>query len=316
MTPRKDGMRAARLDVVEHRHRRLTLVSGMATRRPTVPAAPRAESSVPVVPERRVSVRHDVRARLARARAFERTAPEEWGFKLSTAMRLFTVTGWAYRYYFRTQCFGIERLPRGAVMLIANHGSHVLAWDGANIITACLLEANPPRLVHGMAHHRLMKLPIIGRHARQIGAADGRRETAVRMLRGGSAVLAFPEGMKALHRSFKERYKVLPFGHGFVHAALAADAPIVPVAVIGAEEEAPTLANPSWLRRALGTPTAGISPTLFVPLPVRYRLHFGQAYRPTGPATEANVAAHVEHLHRTLQSMVDRGRADRSHVFY
>jgi 1-acyl-sn-glycerol-3-phosphate acyltransferase len=262
------------------------------------------------------SVRHEVRARLARARALERTPPEEWGFKLATATRLFTLTGLAYRHYFRTQCFGIERLPRGPVLLIANHGSHVLAWDGANIITACLLDANPPRLVHGMAHHRLMKLPIIGRHARCIGAVDGRRETAVRMLRGGGAVLAFPEGVKALHRSFRERYQLLPFGRGFVHVALAADAPIVPVAAIGAEEEAPTVANPHWLRRVLGTPTAALSPTLFVPLPVRYRLHFGEPYRPTGPATDANVARHVEHLHGTLQSLVAQGRAERSHVFF
>jgi 1-acyl-sn-glycerol-3-phosphate acyltransferase len=262
------------------------------------------------------SVRHEVRARLARARAFERMPPEEWGFSLATATRLFTFTGFAYRYYFRTQCFGLERLPRGAVMLIANHGSHLLAWDGANIITACLLDANPPRLVHGMAHHRLMKLPIIGRHARQIGAVDGRRETCIRMLRSGGAVLAFPEGIKALHRTYRERYRVLPFGHGFVHAALAAKAPIVPVAVIGAEEEAPTVANPSWLRRMLGTPTAGLSPTLFVPLPVRYRLHFGDPFRPDGPATDSNVADQVEHLRGTLQSLVDRGRAERSHVFY
>lgn len=257
-----------------------------------------------------------MRAKLVRATRLERTDPEEWGFSGRTAARLFTVTALAYRYYFRTQCFGLENLPRGPIMLVANHGSHALAWDGANIVTACLLDAEPPRLVHGMADHRLMELPILSWSARRIGAVDGTRETAVRMLRSGAVVLAFPEGTKAVRRRFRDRYRLLPFGHGFVHAAMAARAPIVPVAVIGAEEEAPTIANPSWLRKLLGTPTAGISPTLFVPLPVRYRLHFGEAYRPEGPTTERNVTAHVEHVHGALQALIDRGRAERPHVFF
>src|SRR5216683_2888513 len=50
----------------------------------------------------------------------------------------------------------LEAIPSGPVLLVANHGSHVLAWDGAMIVTACLLEAEPPRLVHGMGDHRLM----------------------------------------------------------------------------------------------------------------------------------------------------------------
>jgi 1-acyl-sn-glycerol-3-phosphate acyltransferase len=258
----------------------------------------------------------EVLRRLTVATALERTDPTEWGFRLRTAARLLTITAFAYRYYFRAECFGIERLPRGPMMLVANHGSHVLAWDGANVTTACLLDADPPRLVHGMADHRLMQLPILSWSARRIGAADGRRETAVRMLRAGAAVLAFPEGTKALRRPFRDRYRLLPFGHGFVHAAMAADAPIVPVGVIGAEEEAPTVANPGWLRRLLGTPTAGITPTLFVPLPVRYRLHFGETYRPTGPASAENVALHVGRIQRRVQELVDRGRAARRHVFY
>src|SRR5204863_47054 len=119
------------------------------------------------------------------------------------------------------------------LLRLAHHGSHVLAWDGAMILTACLLDADPPRLVHGMAEHRLMELPIIGRAARRIGAVDGRRNTCADLLRAGGAVLTFPEGVKALGRPFRERYRLLEFGHGFMHVALRTGAPIVPVAVIG-----------------------------------------------------------------------------------
>src|SRR5213078_4371902 len=102
--------------------------------------------------------------------------PERFGFRFEAATRLFLVTSLMHRRYFRVECHGIAALPRGPVMLVANHGSHALAWDGAMILTACLLDADPPRLVHGMAEHRLMELPIIGRAARRIGAVDGRRD--------------------------------------------------------------------------------------------------------------------------------------------
>jgi hypothetical protein len=35
--------------------------------------------------------------------------------------------------WFRVECHGIERLPRGAVTLMANHGSQALSSDGAMI---------------------------------------------------------------------------------------------------------------------------------------------------------------------------------------
>src|SRR5262249_16735433 len=157
---------------------------------------------------------------------------------------------------------GLENLPNGPFMLISNHGSHVLSWDGANIVTACLLDADPPRLVHGMAEHRLMELPVLGRAARRIGAVDGRRPACISLLRGGAIVLPSPEGAGARGRGFRDRSRLLRFAHGFVHVALATGVPIVPVAVIGGEEEAPLLATPAWLRRLVRTPVAPITPTI------------------------------------------------------
>src|SRR5204862_7993965 len=98
------------------------------------------------------------------------------------------------------------------------------------------------------------------------------------------AVLAFPEGVQALARPFRERYRVREFGHCFLHVALRTGAPIVPVAVIGPEQEAPLLANPAWLARLVRTPVAPLTPTLVVPLPVKYRIHFGAPLRFRGPA--------------------------------
>jgi 1-acyl-sn-glycerol-3-phosphate acyltransferase len=281
------------------------------------PGAPRRRPvALPLPGEPRGGLGAIIRARLEQARRLERVPPEQYGFVLERAARLYRVTAFLYRRYFRTECHGLEQLPRGRVLLVANHGSHALAWDGANIVTACLLDAEPPRLVHGMADHRLMELPILGCAARRIGAVDGRRATCIRLLRDGAAVLAFPEGTRAHDRTFRQRYQLAPFGHGFVRVALVTRTPIVPVAVIGCEEEAPLLGNPAWLRRLVGTHAAPITPTLVLPLPVRYRLHFGEPIRLLGAPTPAVIATGVRTVRSALERLLADGRAARRRIFW
>jgi len=279
------------------------MLPGAQARR-TRPALPRPEPGV------------DLRSRLATACALESRPPERFGFSFATAARLFRITSFFYRRYFRVECHGIENLPGGGVLLVANHGSHSLSWDGAMIVTACVLEGDPPRLAHGMAEHRLMELPVLGAAARRIGAVDGTRPACTSLLRAGAAVLTFPEGVRALAKPFRDRYRLGSLGHGFMHVALATRTPIVPVAVIGAEEEAPLIANPRWLARLVRTPTAPITPTLFVPLPVKYRIYFGAPLRFGGPGFPQLVAHHVDHVRSALQELIDQGRAARRHVFW
>jgi 1-acyl-sn-glycerol-3-phosphate acyltransferase len=259
---------------------------------------------------------HSIRRRLAAACLGEDPPPERFGFDFRSATRLLRFTAAIHRHWFRVRCHGIDGLPDGPLLLVANHGSHVLSWDGAMIVTSCLLQAEPPRLVHGMAEHRLMELPILGRAARRIGAADGRREPCLQILRAGGVVLTFPEGTAALRRPFRDRYRLSRLGHGFMHVALAAGVPLVPVAVIGAEEEAPLVTNASWLARLLRTPVATLSPTLVLPLPVKYRIHFGHPMRFEGAATPEAVTRNVSEVQRALQGLVEHGLAQRRHVFF
>jgi len=94
--------------------------------------------------------------------------------------------------------------------------------------------------------------------------------------------MAFPEGAKGTGKPFSERYRLQRFGRGgFVEVALRTGAPIIPVAVVGAEEIYPKLADAKPLARAIGAPFVPITPTFpwlgplgLIPLPSRWRIEF------------------------------------------
>ena len=92
--------------------------------------------------------------------------------------------------------------------------------------------------------------------------------------------------------------------------------PVVPVAVIGAEEEAPLIANPGWLRDLMRTPVAPITPSVGVPLPVRYRVHFGAPLWLHGAPTPDRVGRETERVRGALAGLIQQGLAARPHVFF
>src|SRR5262245_49845777 len=76
---------------------------------------------------------------------------DPFGASLSFARRAGTVAGFLYRYYFRVETHGIERVPEGRVLLIANHGGNTVPMDGILLAMALLLDAEPPRFARAMA---------------------------------------------------------------------------------------------------------------------------------------------------------------------
>jgi 1-acyl-sn-glycerol-3-phosphate acyltransferase len=137
-------------------------------------------------------------------------------------------------------------------------------------------------------------------------------------------VLVFPEGVRGMNKLYKDRYKLQRFGTGFLRLALEAQVPIVPIAVVGSEEQQPGLANWRSVAGALGMPAFPVTPTFpwlgplgLLPLPVKYRIYFGEPIRFQGsPSDEdALIEEKVGHVREAIEALFARGLAERKGVF-
>ena len=151
----------------------------------------------------------------------------------------------------------------------------------------------------------------------------GTPENARRLLNQGEAVLVFPEGVRGINKPITQAYQLQRFGLGFMRLALEAKVPIVPVAVVGAEEQYVSLANLEGLGRRLGMPALPVVPQLLVPalgllpLPTRYHVEFGAPLTFTGLPDEedAEVEAKVRQVTAALEGMLREGLARRRSIF-
>ncbi len=229
-----------------------------------------------------------------------------------------------YRYWFRVETSGIENVPEGRVLLIANHAGNTFAWDGAMLATTLFLEAEPPRMVRGMAEFYLPTIPFFGTLLHRSGSVVGTPGNCVQLLEHEEAVMVFPEGERGFVKTLRHRYELQRFGLGFMRLALESDVPIVPVGIVGSEEQQPGIANLKGLGRLLGMPAFPITlgfpwlgPVGLLPLPVRYRIYFGQPMRFSGDDREddADIEERVEQVRSAVADLLERGLHEREGVF-
>lgn len=260
----------------------------------------------------------DLEARLAGTRPKNEYGVDPYGFSLEYALSAIGPFLWLYKHYFRVETHGIERVPAGRVLLVANHSGQI-PLDGAMIGVAMLTEARPGRAIRSMVMNWVPTLPYISTFFARIGQIVGTPENCRRLLDNDEAILAFPEGQKAVSKLFPNRYQLMDFGLGFMRLALETNAPIVPVAVIGAEEQAPAFIDVKPVAKLLGFPAFPLTPWgLPVPLPTKYRLHFGAPLFFTGRADDDDeeLEKKVKVVRATLQTMIDQGRKARKRVFW
>lgn len=267
----------------------------------------------------------DISDARAGASGAEAAAPEDpFGLDPSFRQRVVPIVRFLHDRYWRVEVSGIRNLPtRGPVLLVANH-SGAIPFDGTMIVTSVDLHGG--RILRFLYDRFVDDMGPVATFYRKVGGAVASRENAVALLRAGEPVLVFPEGVPGVAKPFDERYRLRPFSSGFARLALALDVPIVPVAVVGAEEIYPMVGRLEKVAGLFGMPYLPVTPFFpllgplgALPLPTKWFIRFGKPIRLT--ATEGETGAQrggleAVRVRRTVQAMVRRLRAQRRSVFF
>jgi 1-acyl-sn-glycerol-3-phosphate acyltransferase len=194
-----------------------------------------------------------------------------------------TLYDFYYNLWFRCEVEGIENVPdEGGALLVSNH-SGALPPDAPMIAKAIKEEHSHPRPLHLTMEHFFKGYPGLSMLLPKIGGVPAHPANVHRLLADEQQlVLVFPEGRKGSEKLYKDRYRLRRFGRGgFVEAAMRARAPIVPIALIGAEEAMPIFAHIRPLQKLTGLiyfpitplfPHFGLLGTAY--LPAKFKIRF------------------------------------------
>jgi 1-acyl-sn-glycerol-3-phosphate acyltransferase len=236
-----------------------------------------------------------------------------------------------YRYWFRVEVEGIENVPSdGGALLVSNH-SGALPPDGPMIMQALRNERPARRPLYMLGEHWFKGYPGVGMLTNKIGMVAAHPANAQRLLADeGRLVLVFPEGQKGSRKLFWQRYRLRRFGRGgFVKTALRAGVPIVPIAVIGAEEAMPIFAHVPLLERLTGLiyfpinhafPHFGLAAGMMY-LPAKFKIRFLEPvsldrYGPDDADDLELVQSLAEEVRERIQTQVDALISSRTSVWF
>lgn len=254
---------------------------------------------------------------------------DELGLDRKYEARWQPVFDFLYRKYFRVETIGAENVPSdGRCVIVANH-SGTFPYDGLMLKAALRLAHPAQRELRWLAEDFIFYLPFVGAFMNRLGAVRACQENAERLLRKDRPIAVFPEGVKGIGKLYRDRYRLQRFGRGgFIRLCLRTRTPIVPCAIIGAEEATPMFYRVEALSELLGLPYVPITPTFpalgplgLLPAPTKWKIVFGERLDFDGYGREAAddtllVGRLAERVRSTIQSMLDRALSERQSVWF
>jgi 1-acyl-sn-glycerol-3-phosphate acyltransferase len=179
---------------------------------------------------------------------------DEWGRSERMRELARSLYGPMYERWHRVEWEGFEKIPReGGALLVSNHAGAIPS-DAPAIMHG--IEEELGRPVYGLADEMFKRLPVVGMLWSRVGGVLAHPDNAYRLLREQQQLaLVFPEGTKGTGKTYGDRYQLRRFGRGgYVQIAMRAGVPIVPIAVVGAEEAMPILWKSPQLAKLTGLP--------------------------------------------------------------
>ncbi len=223
----------------------------------------------------------------------------------------YSLLGHFHADYFSVKSYGIENIPdTGRAMVIGNH-SGGLPVDAGMCMASVFFDHDPPRHLHGMVEKFANLLPFTSSWFSRLGQLTGLPEHAVRLLEDERLLMIFPEGARGTGKLYKDKYKLVRFGTGFMRIALQTGSPIVPFAFVGGEEAIPVIYHSTTLAKLFRAPYFPITPYgLPIPRRVQCTLHYAPPMRFEGTGRESDdvIEGYVEQVKDVIADLIEEGR--------
>lgn len=254
-----------------------------------------------------------------RERFFERYKDDEdeFGFDVEAYRALEVFIRFFYEKWFAVKAIGLANIPGdGKAVLFGNH-SGVLPLDGCLLYDGIINNHPNPRRIRFLMTDFLRKAPVIGKSLCGFGCVPADYEVSTKLLEKDELVFFYPEAAEGTGKLFKDRYKLVDFHPGFVRAAIATGAPVIPILTVGGDEIYPLLANLKPIAKLMDAPYWPITPFYpllpfpfnAIPLPIKILMCVGKPFKLDFPPEKSEdhdfVTEIVNELRRQSQEKLD-----------
>lgn len=241
------------------------------------------------------------------------TDSDPWGLDLVLAEKVLKFFTPIYRHYFKVRMIGAEKIKNEPYVIVANHSGQI-PIDAILISLAFLLDVEAPHLIRPMVDRFMTTLPFINKYASSLGAVLGDRQNAHYLLAKGQSILVFPEGVKGISKNSTNYYQIKDFSSGFYRMAASYQTPILPIAVIGAEEMYPFVVHFKGLANMMGLPALPLTLNL-IPLPSPIDIYIGDELNPGLIEKENVIENNIYLIEQQIKKMIVHGLARRRPFF-